>query len=118
MYGNESADTATAWNNEASCLYCLLKKGEARVRFERSWNVLTGSLGHRHPRAVAIWRNLDKARRSQAAVQTQKDMQESLSLREDSDKLLLGGEYNINAIPPETKGAHKKKKVGGKKSKK
>lgn len=119
-YGPESVDTATAWNNEACCLFCMRKRGEARVRFERAWTITCRGLGHRHPRAIVMWKNLDKARRSHAStLQRQKDLNESVSLRPDADRLILGGEFVVKAIPPakESSGG-KKKKSSGKKSKK
>ena len=87
-YGSESADTATAWNNEACCLYCMNKRGEARIKFEKSWNLLCKILGHRHPRSVTMWKNLDKARRSQAVITNKEDMSESIKLRPDAEFLL------------------------------
>jgi tetratricopeptide (TPR) repeat protein len=38
-YGVESSDTATALNNEGCSLFCMQERGEARLRFERSWLV-------------------------------------------------------------------------------
>ena len=38
-YGIESADTATALNNEGCSLYCMHERSEARLRFERCWIV-------------------------------------------------------------------------------
>ena len=114
-YGEGSADTATAWNNEGACLYCLNKRKESRIKFEKSWSILCDVLGHRAPRAVVVWKNLEKARRANASL-TRKDLSESASLRPDADRLLLGGSFLIKAIAPaESKG---KKKKGGKKKKK
>lgn len=120
-YGSDSPDTATAWNNEAACLYCINKRGEARIKFEQSWNVLCKVLGHRHPRSVAVWKNLDKARRSQAAVSSSKaDMDASVKLRPDAE-FLIPGNFTVNASMPDgTGGAGAKKgvkKKGGKKKK-
>jgi len=115
-YGEGSADTATAWNNEGACLYCLNKRRESRIKFEKSWSVLCDVLGHRSPRAVVVWKNLEKARRANASLAS-KDLNESAALRPDADRLLLGGSFLIKAIAPaESKG--KKKKGGGKKKKK
>ena len=118
MYGIQSADTTTAVNNEGCCYYCLGRRSEARVRFERSWNVFCDKLGHRHPRSIAAWKNLEKSRKSQSSLNA-KDMSESLSLRSDSDRLLIGSMFAINAIPP-MNGRQKtgKLKKGGKKKKK
>jgi len=60
---------------------------------------MSNVLGHRHPRTVIAWRNLDKARRSQASL-SHADLKESLSMRPDHDKLLLGGEFTIQANAP------------------
>lgn len=120
VYGLESPDTATAWNNEASCLYCINKRGEARVKFERAWNLMCKVLGHRHPRSVTVWKNLDKARRSQAAVNNLIEINESIKLRPDAE-FLISGNFNVNAILPEGSngvgGNKKKSKKGGKKKK-
>lgn len=94
-YGDGSADTATAWNNEACCLYCLNKRSEARVRFERAWGVLGSTLGHRVARTVAVWKNLEKARRANAATHGSQNMKDSIRMRPDSDRLLLGGQFII-----------------------
>ena len=111
-YGLDSEDTATAINNEACSLYCLQKRGEARVRFERAWAVMTSTLGHRAPRCVVVWKNLEKARRSQAALHSQSDLREAVSLRPDADRLIIGGNFTIQALaPPE--GKKKKGKKGG-----
>lgn len=109
-YGLNSADTATAWNNEACSLFCMNKRRDSRVRFERAWNTMCKALGHRAPRSVTVWKNLEKARRAHASL-TNKDFKESADLRPDADKLLLGGKFTIKATgPPET---IKKKKGGG-----
>eukprot|EP01033_Poteriospumella_lacustris_P004935 gene4935-3529_t len=111
-YGNESPDTATALNNEAAALYCLSRRAEARLRFEKSWNVLTKVLGHRAPRAITVWKNLEKARRAQGSLATnKKDMKETLAMRPDADRLIMGGTFTIQALPPPE--AKKKKKGGG-----
>lgn len=92
------------------------KRGESRLRFEKSWNALTKALGHRSPRAVTVWKNLEKARRSHLPLQNKKDMKESIEMRPDSDRLIMGGTFTIQALaPPEPV---KKKKGGGKKKKK
>eukprot|EP01038_Epipyxis_sp_PR26KG_P008099 gene8099-10970_t len=118
-YGDDNADTATASNNEGCCLYCLNKRGESRIRFERSWNALSHSLGHRAPRCITVWKNLEKARRSHAPLKNKKDMNESLNMRLDADRLLMGGSFTIQAVaPPEKESKKKKGKGGGKKKKK
>lgn len=114
-YGAENPDAATAWNNEAACLYCLSKRGDARVLFEKCWNVLCKALGHRHPRCVTVWKNLDKARRSQATMSSKQSMAESIKLRTDAE-LLIPGNFTSTAVIPDSDVAHKKKK--GKKKKK
>jgi tetratricopeptide (TPR) repeat protein len=38
-YGSDSSDTATALNNEGCSLFGMNERGEARLRFERSWLV-------------------------------------------------------------------------------
>ena len=118
-YGEDSADTATAYNNEACCLYCLEKRGEARVRFEKAWNNISNALGHRAPRAVTAWKNLEKSRRSHAPIHSKKDLKDSMEMRPDADRLLLGGTFTIQALPPpDDKKKKKKGSVGGKKKKK
>ena len=114
-YGESSADTATSWNNQACCLFALDVRGEARALLENSWSQLCKTLGHRHPRSLATWKNLEKARRNQRSM-TRKDFGATLSTRDDVDRLLLGGEFTINAIPPPGDGP--KKKGGKKKGKK
>ena len=118
VYGENSPDTSTALNNEACCLYCLNKRGEARVRFERAWNTISNALGHRAPRAVTAWKNLEKARRAHAPIHSKKDLNESLQLRPDADRLLLGGTFTIQGIPPPDDKKKKKKGGGGVKKKK
>lgn len=107
-YGLTSADTATAWNNEGCCLFCLQLKGEARLRFEKSWAVMCKVLGHRAPRSVAIWKNLEKARRAGALGKGNTTSE----LATMHARLILGGRFQINAIGPPEEG---KKKKGGKK---
>ena len=118
MYGSESADTATAVNNEGCALFALGNRSAARIRFEQSWGVICKVLGHRHPRAVAVWKNLERGRRSQASLK-RGDLQESVDLRSDADKLLYNGQHTIKAIPPPEPATKKKggKKKGGKKKK-
>ena len=118
VYGVDSPDTATAWNNEASCLYCLNKRGEARVKFEKAWNGLCKVLGHRHPRCVSVWKNLDKARRAQATVSDKQAMNESIRLRADSDFLLPGPIVSTAVLPDDEGGGKKKGKKKGEKKKK
>jgi hypothetical protein len=118
-YGEDTTDTATALNNVACSLYCLAKRSEARIRFEKAWDVMTRTLGHRAPRCITIWKNLEKARRAQATLQNKKDMRESVKLRPDADRLIMGGTFTIQALPPPEIGGKKKKKgKGGKKKKK
>ena len=118
MYGSESADTLTALNNAACCLYCLGRRGEARVRFERAWTLLSNVLGARHPRTVVTWRNLDRARKSHSSLR-HTDLQEAISIRTDADKLLLGGEFTIKAsLRPSTAGKKKKRGKSAKGKKK
>ena len=111
-YGMNSADTATAWNNEGSCMYCLGRRAESRLRFEKGWAVMCKVLGHRAPRSVTAWRNLEKSRRAT----TSNKSAESLSLRPDIDRLVLGGTFMVNATLPAVEGGSKK--GGGKKKKK
>jgi hypothetical protein len=118
-YGEDSPDTATAYNNEACCLYCLDKRGEARVRFEKAWNRVSKALGHRAPRAVTAWKNLEKARRAHAPIKNKKDLKESMQMRPDAGRLLFGGTFTIQALaPPEEKKKGKKGGGGGGKKKK
>jgi hypothetical protein len=119
MYGEESQDTATALNNLGCCLYCLNRRGEARLKFERAWNVFSKTIGHRASRTVLVWKNLEKARRSYAStLQSKKDMKESIEMRDDADKLILGGTFRIQAVDNEPSGGKGKKKKGGGKKKK
>ena len=115
----ESADTATAVNNIGCCLYCLNRRGDARVKFERVWNIFSKALGPRHPRTVVAWRNLDRARRSTSSLR-RNSVLESIHLRQDSDKLIIGGNFQIQALVPRPSTATKtkKKKSSGKGKKK
>ena len=114
-YGNESADTATAVNNEACCLYCINQKGEARMRLEKAWATMCKVLGHRAPRSVTTWKNLEKSRRAHA---TMKSAADAVSMRPDADVLLTGSNIVINAVGPPQDGGGKKKKGGKGKKKK
>jgi hypothetical protein len=113
-YGTSSPDTATAWNNEGCCLFCLHHKGESRLRFEKAWGVMCKVLGHRAPRAVAVWKNLEKARRAGSIGKGQ--VAEMSALRPDVSKLIVGGSFQIQAVGPPVEG--KKKTGGGGKKKK
>ena len=75
-------------------------------------------LGHRAPRSVTAWKNLEKARRSHAPLHSKKDLSESMAMRPDADRLLLGGTFTIQALPPIDDKKKKKKGGGGKKKKK
>lgn len=86
------------------------------MRFERSWAVMCKILGHRAPRAVAVWKNLEKARRLGSLHGTATATADMSSLRPDAHHLLIGGTFLINAIGPPV--AEKKGKKGGKKKKK
>ena len=115
-YGQESADTATALNNEGCCLYGMVHRGEARLRFEKAWMVDCKVLGHRAPRTVLIWQNLDKARRSVAAADPKsqtEEMKERVNMRSDADMLLIGGKFTIKAMAPPNGKSKKKGKGGG-----
>lgn len=78
-------------------------------------------LGHRAPRSIIMWQNLEKVRRSSAAGSESRaqreEMKERVGLRPDSEKLLIGGAFAIKAIAPPLKLRKAKKKVGGKKKK-
>ena len=118
-YGVDSADTATAWNNESSCLFCLFKRGEARAGFEKAWSTISKVLGHRAPRAITAWKNLEKSRRSSshsASTNNAATRAASVQIRPDADRLILGGTFTIQAL--DNKKGGKKKKGGGKKKKK
>ena len=67
-------------------------------------------LGHRAPRAIAVWKNLEKARRLGALGKAQSA--DISSLRPDADRLIIGGSFQINAMGPPVEN---KKKKGGKK---
>ncbi len=71
-------------------------------------------LGHRSPRTIAVWKNLDKSRRCHVAHRTPTELGETISRRPDADQLLVGGVFTIKAIPP-PEDKKKKKKKGGKK---
>jgi hypothetical protein len=89
------------------------------VRFEKAWNNISRVLGHRAPRAVTAWKNLEKARRAHAPIHNKKDLSESMQMRPDADRLLFGGTFTIQALPPlEDKKKKKKGGGGGKKKKK
>ena len=97
------------------------KRGEARLRFEKAWTIICKCLGHRSPRAVTAWKNLEKARRAHAPLKNSSDMKDSIDMRPDADRLLIGGNFNIQCEAPITAGGKKKKggkKGGGKKKKK
>lgn len=118
-YGEESADTATAWNNESSCLFCIHKRSEARAGFEKAWSTISRVLGHRAPRAVTAWKNLEKSRRSSShAAQANNTVTRAASVnnRPDADRLILGGAFTIQALDKTQKASKGKK--GGKKKKK
>jgi tetratricopeptide (TPR) repeat protein len=118
-YGIRSVDTSSSWNNQGCCLFGLSKHTEARVVFERALHVLDAVLGSRHPRTAAVFNNVEKAKRSLGIKMHIKDMKESIGIRPDSDRLLIGSKYIIRALPPpESKKKGLKKKAGGKKKKK
>ena len=117
-YGARSVDTASVWNNQGCCLFGMSNHTEARVVFERALNVLDSVLGSRHPRTTVVFNNVEKAKRSLGIKMHIKDMKETISIRPDSDRLLIGSKYIIRALPPpqkKKKGGVKKK--GGKKKK-
>lgn len=116
-YGTGSADTATAWNNRACCLYCLQEKGEARVLFENAMQVFIETLGQRHPRTNATKSNFDKARRSQTIV-SRLDLRDSTALRDGDDLIVKGGTFAIQAVSPYPEPEVKKKVLKKKGSKK
>ena len=88
------------------------------MRFEKAWNHISRSLGHRAPRAVTAWKNLEKARRAHAPIHNKKDLKESMEMRPDADRLLFGGSFTIQAMPPPDYTKKKKRKGGGGKKKK
>jgi len=112
-YGVNSADTGTAWNNEAASMYCLGRRAESRLRFEKGWAIMCKVLGHRAPRSVTAWKNLEKSRRAAATI---KSSVEGISMRPDIDRLVLGGTFMVQATVPSV--ATGKKKGGGKGKKK
>ena len=79
---------------------------------------MTQVLGHRAPRAVTVWKNLEKAKRSHLPLQNKKDIKESIDLRPDADRLILGGTFTIQALAPIETSKKKKSAGGGKKKKK
>lgn len=96
----------------------MSKRGEARIKFEKAWHQLCKVLGHRHPRSVAVWKNLDKARRSQATVGNKQDLVESVKMRTDAG-YLIPGDFKVNAVlSEEAMAAGKKKKASKGKGKK
>ena len=116
-YGPDSADTATALNNEGCCLFGMGQRSEARLRFEKAWAIDSKVLGHRAPRTVMIWQNLERARRSAVAVDPTNqaaELRERIHMRPDSDRLLVGGKFTIKAIPPPSGKTKKSGKGGGK----
>ena len=117
-YGSNSADSATALNNMGCSLYCLRRKGEARILFDSAWQVFSSILGHRHPRAVVTFNNCEKARKSQALL-TNAELNALVENRPDASKLLYGGTFIIQALDPAKPAKEKKggKKKGGKKKK-
>jgi len=98
-FGARSADTATSWNNQACCLYCLGRKGAARVLFERARNVFVECLGNRHPRSVVASRNCEKAKKCQNTVSSQ-SMKMGLPIRGDANRLVMGNDIGIQGLPP------------------
>ena len=99
-YGPRSADTATSWNNTACCLLCMSRTSEARVLFEQARTVFVEALGDRHPRTLVSNKNCVKAKRSQTIVHTQ-NIKANIAMRPDADRLLLGKDIVINALPLE-----------------
>lgn len=95
----------------------MKKRGEARLRFEKAWHLLSKSIGHRALRTLTVWKNLEKARRSHAPLQSTADKLESIGMRPDADRLIVGGTFTIQALPPIEAGKKKKKGGGGKKKK-
>jgi len=60
-----------------------------------------------------VWRNLEKARRSQNTNDRRSLLDAAKISRDDADRLIVGGKFSILAVkPPDDK---KKKKKGGKK---
>lgn len=133
VYSIDCVDTTIVVNNYGSVLYCMNFKKDSRLYFEKSWKVLTNLLGYRDTRCISIWKNLEKSRKigglnnsfsasggnDQRSFNNKKNYyDESIQLREDADKLILGGEFVINAIGPVENKKKKKKKLLGKKKKK
>lgn len=133
IYNIDCVDTTIVLNNFGSVLYCMNFKKDSRLYFEKSWKILTNLLGYRDTRCISIWKNLEKSRKIGGTnnqfsstssninnISTKKSyLDESIHLREDFDKLILGGEFVINAIgPAENNKKKKKKKLLGKKKKK
>ncbi len=67
-YGSLGADSATALNNMGCCLYCLRRKGEARMVLDAAWQTFSVTLGHRHPRTVLAFNNCEEVRKSQVLL--------------------------------------------------
>lgn len=118
-YGAEAVDTCTAVNNEGCALFAMGSRSAARLRFERTWNAMCKTLGHRHPRCIASWKNLERCKRITSSLR-KSELHESVGLRADADHLLYGENHKINAIPPPeaAKKGKKGKGGGGKKGKK
>lgn len=82
---------------------------------------MCNTLGHRAPRSLVVWKNLEKSRRSQTSHRTLNELTETVSRRDDAEHLLMGGSFVVKALPPPDEGGKKKKKKkggGGKKKKK
>ncbi len=79
------------------------------MKFEFVWNILSKVLGPRHPRTIVIWRNLDRARRSLSSLH-HTNVTESINLRPDSDKLIVGGNFQIQALLPRATSSSKSKR--------
>ena len=65
-----------------------------------------------------MWQNLEKARRSNVTAESKsqrKEIQERIHMRPDSEKLLIGGAFQIKAVAPANKPKKTKKKGAGKK---
>ena len=96
----------------------MSKHTEARLSFERALHVLDSVLGSRHPRTAVMLNNIEKAKRSLGIKMHIKDMKESITIRPDSNRLLVGSKYIIRALPPPEKKKKGKVKKGGAKKKK
>ena len=82
-------------NNQGACLFSVGRKGESRTYFEKSWAILCEGLGHRAPRAITVWKNLEKSRRFHGGPNT------AFNLPKAEDTfVLIGGNFTIAAIPP------------------